>query len=65
MFPPAPIALVDKDTGGVQKPKAGVLGSHDSVTGAPQNFKGEAAEQEARLSDRRCQCRRGKRCPQT
>ncbi|OKP13871.1 hypothetical protein PENSUB_446 [Penicillium subrubescens] len=47
MFPPAPIALVDKETGGVQKPKAGVLGSHDSVTGAPQNFKGEAAEQEA------------------
>ncbi|OOQ82934.1 hypothetical protein PEBR_36955 [Penicillium brasilianum] len=47
MFPPAPIALVDKDTGGVQKPKAGVLGSHDSITGAPQNFKGEAAEQEA------------------
>ncbi|PYH93650.1 hypothetical protein BO71DRAFT_484433 [Aspergillus ellipticus CBS 707.79] len=47
MFPPAPIALVDKDTGGVQKPKAGVLGSHDSVTGAPENMKGEAAEQEA------------------
>ncbi|KAF3387385.1 hypothetical protein F1880_000301 [Penicillium rolfsii] len=47
MFPPAPIALVDKETGGVQKPKAGVLGSHDSVTGAPQNFKGEAAEREA------------------
>ncbi|GLI72854.1 hypothetical protein PoHVEF18_001038 [Penicillium ochrochloron] len=47
MFPPAPIALVDKETGGVQKPKAGVLGSHDSITGAPQNFKGEAAEQEA------------------
>jgi len=47
MFPPAPIALVDKGTGGVQNPKAGVLGSHDSVTGGPQNFKGEAAEQEA------------------
>ena len=47
LFPPAPIALVDKDTGGVQKPKAGVLGSHDSVTGAPENMKGEAAEQEA------------------
>lgn len=47
LFPPAPIALVDKDTGGVQKPKAGVLGSHDSITGAPEQFKGEAAEHEA------------------
>jgi hypothetical protein len=47
LFPPAPLALVDKNTGGVQKPKAGVLGSHDSMTGAPENFKGEAAEQEA------------------
>ncbi|KAJ5773962.1 hypothetical protein N7457_008858 [Penicillium paradoxum] len=47
MFPPAPIALVNKDTGGVQKPKAGVLGSHDSITGAPEKFKGEAAEKEA------------------
>ncbi|KAJ5692847.1 hypothetical protein N7462_002270 [Penicillium macrosclerotiorum] len=47
MFPPAPIALIDKDTGGIQKPQAGVLGSHDSVTGAPENFKGEAAEREA------------------
>ncbi|KAF2431182.1 hypothetical protein EJ08DRAFT_190219 [Tothia fuscella] len=46
MFPPAPIALVSK-TGGVQKPKAGVLGSHDSATGAPENHKGEAVEQEA------------------
>ncbi|EAW09845.1 DUF3292 domain-containing protein [Aspergillus clavatus NRRL 1] len=47
LFPPAPIALVDTATGGVQKPKAGVLGSHNSVTGAPEKFKGEAAEQEA------------------
>ncbi|KAL4865282.1 hypothetical protein BDV12DRAFT_154353 [Aspergillus spectabilis] len=47
LFPPAPIALVDAATGGVQKPKAGVLGSHDSVTGAPEKFKGEAAELEA------------------
>ncbi|CAG7923727.1 unnamed protein product [Penicillium olsonii] len=47
MFPPAPIALVNKDTGGVQKPKAGILGSHDSITGAPEKFKGEAAELEA------------------
>lgn len=47
MFPPAPIALVSAKTGGVQKPKSGTLGSHDSVTGAPENHKGEAVEQEA------------------
>lgn len=47
LFPPAPIALVDNNTGGIQKPKAGVLGSHDSATGAPENHKGEAVEQEA------------------
>ncbi|OTB02417.1 hypothetical protein M426DRAFT_322696 [Hypoxylon sp. CI-4A] len=47
LFPPAPLALVDSNTGGVQKPKAGVLGSTESSTGAPQNFKGEAVEQEA------------------
>lgn len=46
-FPPAPIALVSAKTGGVQKPKAGVLGSTDSATGAPENHKGEAAEAEA------------------
>lgn len=47
LFPPAPVALVDSKSGGVQKPKAGVLGSHDSATGAPENHKGEAVEQEA------------------
>jgi len=47
LFPPAPLALVDGKTGGVQKPKAGVLGSHDSATGAPEHHKGEAVEQEA------------------
>lgn len=47
LFPPAPIALVDSKTGGIQKPKAGVLGSTDSATGAPENYKGEAVEQEA------------------
>ncbi|KAI1629340.1 hypothetical protein EDD37DRAFT_48063 [Exophiala viscosa] len=47
LFPPAPLALVDHKTGGVQKPKAGVLGSTDSVTGAPEKYKGEAVEQEA------------------
>jgi hypothetical protein len=47
LFPPAPVALVDSSTGGVQKPLAGVLGSRDSATGAPENHKGEAVEQEA------------------
>ena len=47
MFPPAPLALVSASKGGVQKPKAGVLGSTDSATGAPENFKGEAVEAEA------------------
>ena len=47
MFPPVPIALIDRKTGGVQTPKAGVLGSHDSMTGAPEQYKGEAVEQEA------------------
>ncbi|KAL5416849.1 hypothetical protein PMIN03_001914 [Paraphaeosphaeria minitans] len=47
MFPPAPIALVSAKTGGIQKPKSGTLGSHDSATGAPENHKGEAIEQEA------------------
>ena len=46
LFPPAPIALVSSK-GGVQKPKAGTLGSKDSATGAPENHKGEAVEQEA------------------
>jgi hypothetical protein len=47
LFPPAPLALVNAKTGGVQKPKAGVLGSTDSATGAPENYKGEAVEAEA------------------
>ncbi|EMC93045.1 hypothetical protein BAUCODRAFT_151416 [Baudoinia panamericana UAMH 10762] len=47
LFPPAPLALVSGKTGGVQKPKAGVLGSADSITGAPEKHKGEAVESEA------------------
>lgn len=47
LFPPAPIALVNSETGGVQKPRAGVLGSKDSLTGAPERYRGEAVEQEA------------------
>ena len=47
LFPPAPLALVDLKGGGIQTPQAGVLGSHDSATGAPEKHKGEAVEQEA------------------
>ncbi|KAK3167256.1 hypothetical protein OEA41_010382 [Lepraria neglecta] len=47
LFPPAPLALVSSKTGSVQTPQAGILGSHDSATGAPEKHKGEAVEQEA------------------
>ncbi|CZS92139.1 uncharacterized protein RAG0_02633 [Rhynchosporium agropyri] len=47
-FPPAPVALIDTKTGGVRKPAAGVLGSDNSLTGAPEEYHGEAVEQEAR-----------------
>jgi hypothetical protein len=47
LFPPAPIAIVDSSHGGLTKPNAGVLGSTDSATGAPQNLMGEAVENEA------------------
>ncbi|KAJ7358206.1 hypothetical protein DFH08DRAFT_671305, partial [Mycena albidolilacea] len=47
LFPPAPLALVDPVSGGIQKPRAGLLGSTDTATGAPEIYKGEAAEAEA------------------
>ncbi|KAK8054879.1 hypothetical protein PG993_000106 [Apiospora rasikravindrae] len=47
LFPPAPLAMVDWLSGGIAKPHAGVLGSDDTATGAPQTIKGEAAENEA------------------
>lgn len=47
LFPPVPIALIDAATGDLQQPPAGILGSEDTFTGAPQEHKGEAAEQEA------------------
>ncbi|KAL5316499.1 hypothetical protein ACEPPN_015547 [Leptodophora sp. 'Broadleaf-Isolate-01'] len=46
-FPPAPIALIDSKTGGIKQPTAGVLGSDNSLTGAPEKHQGEAVEQEA------------------
>lgn len=47
LFPPVPIALVDWKTGELSKPTAGVLGSVDAATGAPETFRGEAVEKEA------------------
>ncbi|KAI9815205.1 MAG: hypothetical protein M1832_005540 [Thelocarpon impressellum] len=47
LFPPAPLGLVDGSTGGAKKPMAGMLGSHDSMTGAAEKHQGEAVEQEA------------------
>ncbi|KAK2598180.1 hypothetical protein QQS21_005657 [Conoideocrella luteorostrata] len=46
-FPSAPAALTSSRTGALKKPVAGVLAS-DSVTGAPEQYKGETLEQEAR-----------------
>lgn len=47
LFPPAPLAAIDSMTGQVQKPVAGSLGSKDSMTGAEEQFRGEAVEREA------------------
>lgn len=47
LFPPAPIAAISGKTGTVQVPKAGHLGSKNSLTGAAESYKGEAVEQEA------------------
>lgn len=41
------MALIDAASGGLQKPAAGVLASHSSLTGAPEQHAGEAVEQEA------------------
>lgn len=47
LFPPMPLAMVDWLSGGITAPRAGVLGSGDTATGAPQTIHGEAAENEA------------------
>lgn len=47
LFPPAPLALVNIGTGGLQKPQAGQLGTTDTLTGAPEKAAGEAREEEA------------------
>ncbi|KAL5325623.1 hypothetical protein ACEPPN_006751 [Leptodophora sp. 'Broadleaf-Isolate-01'] len=47
LFPPAPRALVNINTGGLQEPASGHLGTLDSLTGAPEKQEGEAIEEEA------------------
>lgn len=47
LFPPAPLAMVDWSHGGLSRPHAGVMGSADTATGAPEDMKGEAVENEA------------------
>lgn len=47
LFPPAPLALVNVATGGIQKPQAGQLGTSNTLTGAPEKQEGEAKEEEA------------------
>ncbi|KAJ5612040.1 hypothetical protein N7510_005234 [Penicillium lagena] len=47
LFPPAPRALVNIRTGGIQKPQAGQLGTNDTLTGAPEKQPYEAIEEEA------------------
>ncbi len=47
MFPPAPLAAVSGTSGNLQVPRAGTLGSPDSLSGAPEAHRGEAVEQEA------------------
>ena len=47
LFPPAPLAIVNTSTGGIQKPQAGQLGTSNTLTGAPEKQEGEAAEEEA------------------
>ncbi|SCO43721.1 uncharacterized protein FFNC_09350 [Fusarium fujikuroi] len=46
-FPPCPPALVHYQGGHLIKPAAGILGSVDTATGAPESLKGETLEREA------------------
>ncbi|TKY84930.1 hypothetical protein EX895_006010 [Sporisorium graminicola] len=47
LFPSAPLAAIDPKTGQAKVPKAGHLGSKNSLTGAAETYEGEAVEQEA------------------
>ncbi|KAH8099327.1 hypothetical protein BXZ70DRAFT_1065633 [Cristinia sonorae] len=48
LFPPAPLSAISAVSGNLQKPKAGAVGSDDSLSGAREKHQGEAVEQEAR-----------------
>jgi Protein of unknown function (DUF3292) len=47
LFPPAPFALTSSKTGKLTHPRAGVLATTDTVTGAPEEHPGETLEREA------------------
>ncbi|RDW63676.1 hypothetical protein BP6252_11221 [Coleophoma cylindrospora] len=47
LFPPAPLALVDISSGGIQTPQSGQLGTTNTLTGAPEKQDGEDVEEEA------------------
>ncbi|KAF4334709.1 hypothetical protein FBEOM_11449 [Fusarium beomiforme] len=47
LFPPCPPSLVHYQGGHLIKPAAGVLGTVDTATGAPENLKGQTLETEA------------------
>ncbi|CEI69236.1 hypothetical protein FVEN_g4011 [Fusarium venenatum] len=47
LFPPCPPSLVHYQGGHLIKPPAGMLGTIDTATGAPENLKGETLEREA------------------
>lgn len=47
LFPFVPPSTVNSETGGVQRLPNGMLGKGHSITGAPENYKGEVIELEA------------------
>ena len=47
LFPPAPLALTSSKTGELKHPRAGILSTTDTVTGAPETHSGETLEREA------------------
>ncbi|KAF5689055.1 hypothetical protein FDENT_4557 [Fusarium denticulatum] len=47
LFPPCPPAIVHYQGGHLIKPAAGILGTVDTATGAPESLKGETLEREA------------------
>jgi hypothetical protein len=47
LFPPAPLSLTSSKTGELTHPRAGILATADTVTGAPEVHPGESLEREA------------------